>query len=407
MAAFQEGDKGQVSDHGRRQEKRPALTLSVSNVLSLSLSLVLAALILLALAEVKGVLVTLLVGIILAEALRPSLRKLESWGLPRSVALLAVFLGLLGVVGLPIALVLPPALIQLEQLLDALPAYLSRLQNILFVADIETDILKLGLEGARTAGIQLFGRVPGLVGQLMSVPLTLFSAAFASITVVLLAIFWLSATEQLDRTLVAQLNPKRGARVRIISRAARERIGGWARAQFLMMLTMGAASFLVLLALDVSFPVPLAIWAGLTELIPLLGPILGGVPAVLVALIDSPSKALLVGLAYLIIQQIEGNVLVPKIMERVVGLHSFLVLASVLIGGALLGILGVLLAVPVAAVADALVTELIFEPAGLNTPTPAPNKKSSAPRQSEEPRKNSPTTAETPDEAPNRGVNSV
>ena len=74
-------------------------------------------------------------------------------------------------------------------------------------------------------------------------------------------------------------------------------------------------------------------------------------------------------LAYLLIQQVEGNFLVPKVMERVVGLHPFLVLASVLIGGALLGILGVLLAVPVAAVADALVTELIFEPAGLNEPS--------------------------------------
>ena len=149
----------------------------------------------------------------------------------------------------------------------------------------------------------------------------------------------------------------------------RERIGGWARGQFIMMVAIGGASFLVLLVLDVSFPVPLALWAGLTEFIPLLGPVLGAVPAILVALVDSPTKALLVALAYLLIQQVEGNFLVPKVMERVVGLHPFLVLASVLIGGALLGILGVLLAVPVAAVADALVTELIFEPAGLNEPS--------------------------------------
>lgn len=348
---------------------RPELQVlapAVRSVLALALALVIAVLILFALAELRGVLVTLLVGIILAEALRPSLRTLEGWGLPRFAALIVVLLALLSVFGLLIVLVLPPAIVQINQFIAAMPDYILRLQSLLAIAEMEYDLVDLALEGARAAGGQLLGRVPGLVGQLISVPLALFSAVFAAITGILLAVFWLSATQQLDRTLVERLEPARRQRVRRISQAMRERIGGWARGQFIMMVAIGGASFLVLLVLDVSFPVPLALWAGLTEFIPLLGPVLGAVPAILVALVDSPTKALLVALAYLLIQQVEGNFLVPKVMERVVGLHPFLVLASVLIGGALLGILGVLLAVPVAAVADALVTELIFEPAGLN-----------------------------------------
>ena len=351
---------------------RPELQVlapAVRSVLALALALVIAVLILFALAELRGVLVTLLVGIILAEALRPSLRTLEGWGLPRFAALIVVLLALLSVFGLLIVLVLPPAIVQINQFIAAMPDYILRLQSLLAIAEMEYDLVDLALEGARTAGGQLLGRVPGLVGQLISVPLALFSAVFAAITGILLAVFWLSATQQLDRTLVERLEPARRQRVRRISQAMRERIGGWARGQFIMMVAIGGASFLVLLVLDVSFPVPLALWAGLTEFIPLLGPVLGAVPAILVALVDSPTKALLVALAYLLIQQVEGNFLVPKVMERVVGLHPFLVLASVLIGGALLGILGVLLAVPVAAVADALVTELIFEPAGLNEPS--------------------------------------
>ena len=351
---------------------RPELQVlapAVRSVLALALALVIAVLILFALAELRGVLVTLLVGIILAEALRPSLRTLEGWGLPRFAALIVVLLALLSVFGLLIVLVLPPAIVQINQFIAAMPDYILRLQSLLAIAEMEYDLVDLALEGARAAGGQLLGRVPGLVGQLISVPLALFSAVFAAITGILLAVFWLSATQQLDRTLVARLEPARRQRVRRISQAMRERIGGWARGQFIMMVAIGGASFLVLLVLDVSFPVPLALWAGLTEFIPLLGPVLGAVPAILVALVDSPTKALLVALAYLLIQQVEGNFLVPKVMERVVGLHPFLVLASVLIGGALLGILGVLLAVPVAAVADALVTELIFEPAGLNEPS--------------------------------------
>ncbi len=361
-----------AAQRGDRLVPRPELQMlvpAVRSVLALALALVIAALILFALAELRGVLVTLMVGIILAEALRPSLRTLEGWGLPRFAALIVVLLALLSVFVLLIVLVLPPALVQINQLIAAMPDYLLRLQALLAIAEMEYDLVDLALEGARAAGGQWLARVPGLVGQIISVPLALFSAVFAAVTGILLAVFWLSATQQLDRTLVERLEPTRRQRVRRISRAMRERIGGWARGQFIMMVAIGGASFLVLLVLDVSFPIPLALWAGLTEFIPLLGPVLGAVPAILVALVDSPTKALLVALAYLLIQQVEGNFLVPKVMERVVGLHPFLVLASVLMGGALLGILGVLLAVPVAAVADALVTELIFEPAGLNEPS--------------------------------------
>ena len=368
-----DGDEANRSDRPALKSELQVLAPAVRSVLALALALVVAALILFALAELRGVLVTLLVGIILAEALRPSLRTLEGWGLPRFAALLVVLLALLSVFGLLIVLVLPPALAQISQLYEAIPDYRLRLQSLWAIAEMQTglraDILDLALEGAGAVGSQLLAGAPGLVGQIITVPLALFSAVFAIVTGVLLAVFWLSATRQLDHTLVARLEPTRRRQVRRVSRAVRERIGGWARGQFLMMLTIGGTAFLVLLVLDVSFPVPLALWAGLTEFIPLLGPVLGAVPAILVALVDSPTKALLVALAYLLIQQVEGNFLVPKVMERVVGLHPFLVLASVLMGGALLGILGVLLAVPVAAVADALVTELIFEPAGLNEPS--------------------------------------
>ena len=148
-----------------------------------------------------------------------------------------VLLALLSVFGLLIVLVLPPALAQISQLYAAMPDYRLRLQSLLAIAEMQTDlradILDLALEGARAVGSQLLARVPGLVGQIISVPLALFSAVFAAVTGVLLAVFWLSATQQLDRTLVERLEPAPGAgEVRRISRAMRERIGGWARGQF-------------------------------------------------------------------------------------------------------------------------------------------------------------------------------
>ena len=343
------------------------------SVLALALALVIAALILFALAELRGVLVTLLVGIILAEALRPSLRTLEGWGLPRFAALLVVLLALLSVFGLLIVLVLPPALAQINQLIAAMPDYRLRLQSLWAIAEMQTDLradlLDLALEGARAVGSQL----------LAAGPRPRWAAHLGALGAVLGSLC--RRHRHLARRVLVECHPAVGPHPCCAAGAGTAPAGtadqpGGARAYW----WLGAGpvhhdggyrghSFLVLLVLDVSFPVPLALWAGLTEFIPLLGPVLGAVPAILVALVDSPTKALLVALAYLLIQQVEGNFLVPKVMERVVGLHPFLVLASVLMGGALLGILGVLLAVPVAAVADALVTELIFEPAGLNEPS--------------------------------------
>ena len=372
------GESGAPSlpEPGQRQAATRApvvhvFTVSGRGAINLALAATAAALALAALSQLRGVLVALIVGAILAEAMRPWLRWMERRRVPRSLALLLILLLVGTVLALLVVTVIPPAAVQIDQFIAALPALLERLRGLLEGAEVRADLLELVLEGARTAGGELLGRVPSLVSRVISVPVGVFSAVFGAVTVVLLAVFWLSATERLDHSVVARMAPDQRLRVRRLSRAVSQRLGGWARGQLLLMLAIGLVSFLVLLALGVDYPVPLAIWAGLTEIIPLLGPILGAVPAVLVALADDPVKALAVGLAYLLIQQVEGNFLVPKVMERVVGLHSYLVLASVLIGGALLGILGVLLAVPVAATVDALITELVLRPAGLVASPPA------------------------------------
>ena len=370
-------EEGTAAHRGDRPVLKPELQVlvpAVRSVLALALALVIAVLILFALAELRGVLVTLLVGIILAEALRPSLRMLEGWGLPRFAALLVVLLALLSVFGLLIALVLPPALVQINQFIAAMPAYLLRLQSPLSdCRDADRSPCRSprpGLGRGTHSGEPATGAG---ARPRWSAHLGALGAIFGSLC---------RRHRNLARRVLAECHPaawttpllhvcnlhSAGGCGGSAGRCASALVAG-RRGQFIMMVAIGGASFLVLLVLDVSFPIPLAIWAGLTEFIPLLGPVLGAVPAILVALVDSPTKALLVALAYLLIQQVEGNFLVPKVMERVVGLHPFLVLASVLMGGALLGILGVLLAVPVAAIADALVTELIFEPAGLNEPS--------------------------------------
>jgi predicted PurR-regulated permease PerM len=112
----------------------------------------------------------------------------------------------------------------------------------------------------------------------------------------------------------------------------------------------------------VPFALPLAVFAGLTEVIPYVGPVIGAIPAVLIAFADSPVKGVMVIGWYLLIQQIESSILVPKIMENNVGLNPLLVIIAVIAGGSLGGVIGAILAIPVAGAAQVIMQHLIIQP---------------------------------------------
>ena len=128
------------------------------------------------------------------------------------------------------------------------------------------------------------------------------------------------------------------------------------------MVTIGLASLAGLLVLRVPYSLPLAVFAGLMEAIPLAGPIVGAVPAVLVSLMVSGPTALIMLGWYILVQQVEGHILVPRIMNRAVGLNPLLVILALLTGGILDGIVGALVAIPVAAAIQIIVQRLLIEP---------------------------------------------
>ncbi|MBI2861238.1 MAG: AI-2E family transporter, partial [Chloroflexi bacterium] len=186
-------------------------------------------------------------------------------------------------------------------------------------------------------------------------------ASLISISSVLVQAYYrLSATEAIDRKLLPRFSTSDQTQVRRIARRASESVGGWMRGELVLMLFVGSLAFVGLVLLGVDYPVPLAFWAGLTEIIPLIGPWIGGVPAFAIALLSSPWLALGVFLVYLAVQQIENNLLVPKIMEQAVGLHPLIVLLALLAGGATMGLLGIVISVPFAALVQVLIVELLI-----------------------------------------------
>lgn len=182
----------------------------------------------------------------------------------------------------------------------------------------------------------------------------------ASLVIGLVISFYLLLEEKNAKEFFHQLLPHdRYEAVYETVRKISDRMGQWIRGQLSLMLIIGASDLLAFLIIGVATPLPLAIWAGLCEVIPYLGPILGVIPATIVALsTGSPLQALIVFLVgFFVIQQIEGHIVVPKVMGKAVGLSPVLVIIALLTGEKLFGIVGAFLAIPAAAVISVLVGE--------------------------------------------------
>ena len=161
--------------------------------------------------------------------------------------------------------------------------------------------------------------------------------------------FWLVEHARWQRYILAYVPADRRAGARDAWNEIEGRLGLWVRGQLLLMGAMGLATGVAYSLLGLPVALLLALVAALAEAIPIVGPLLGAIPAVLVAATVSPELALIVAGVYVVLQLIEGSVLVPIVMRNTVGISPLLVLVSLLVGGAVAGILGALLAVPVAA----------------------------------------------------------
>ena len=309
--------------------------------------------------RIVSVLVLLFLGILLAESIRPIANKLQTWKIPRGVAVMIVYLLLaLVLTGLGLILV-PPLVVQVREvdditseLTDWARDEVPRLYQISVDFGFDDEVRELGST--------LTSTITQLIGTLAVVPFQVLGFLFGIVSVLVIGFFWMSATERLNNSVIALLPPKRAEAVRSLTAELSLRAGGWVRGQVILMVFIGTVTFVGLFALGVPYPLALATWASLMEIIPIIGPFLGAIPAILVAFTESPWLALATAILYLIVQQLENNILVPKVMERAVGLHPILVMFGVLAGGVLYGILGIVIAVPLMAAMQVLVMRLLL-----------------------------------------------
>jgi putative heme transporter len=304
--------------------------------------------------QALGTLIALVLAIILGEAIRPVVARLRKYRIPAPLAVLLIYVVGAVVFGVLIWLLLNPIISQINDLTTHLPEYLQRLQQ-------QADDLERQLRAQSalsdlidTISQSLANLAQQFIPRLIAVPLGLLTGVFSlfinAVILLTMTLFWFLATDEL-KPFVVGLFP--GASQDHASQVFTEigrAFGGYIRGTLIAMLLIGSLTGTGLALLGVPYALLLGILAGFTELLPYLGPWISGTVSVLVALITvDPGKALQVVVLFILIQNIEGNVIEPLVMSRAVKINPLVVIVAVLIGLDLLGIVGAILAVPVAA----------------------------------------------------------
>jgi predicted PurR-regulated permease PerM len=313
---------------------------------------------------VRNIVLLIYVSALFAIGFSPVVRLLErqrlphigTYQVPRAVAILVVYLLILSVIVGVGFLVFPPLVSQARQFAADLPRLVEQAQSYL----LERGILQQPITWR-----QIIQQVPGAagidaVGTVMTAVWGVVGGLVGVVTILILTFYFLVEAEPIFRTFVRLFEPERRSRVAAVSIEITEKVSAWLGGQLLLAAIIGTTAGIALWLMGVPYFYVLAVIAAIGEMIPVVGPLLAAVPAVAVGFTVSAKLGLAVIVFFIIQQQIENHVLVPKLMERQLGVSAVTVIIALLVGSTLLGIVGALLAVPTAAIAQVLVQEVAF-----------------------------------------------
>jgi predicted PurR-regulated permease PerM len=303
---------------------------------------------------IRDILLLIYVSGLLAMGFSPIVRLIERQKVlpigtrrfPRWLAILVLYVVILGTVVGIAAMILPPLVDQAQALWKALPGMFERGEDFLIARGVLTERLtwrqaveQAPLPGGGEAVGTIFTAISGVIGGL-----------FGLVTILILTFYFLVEAGQLRRTLLGLFHRDERTRVAIASREITVKVSAWLGGQLLLAAIIGATSAIGLWLLGIPFFYVLALVSAIGELIPVVGPILSAVPAIAVAGTISLNKAILVLIFFIVQQQLESNVLAPKIMERQIGISATTVIVALLLGSELYGVVGAILSVPTAAI---------------------------------------------------------
>lgn len=319
------------------------------NITTLTLFKAIAILILLYLLYlIRDILIVFFVALILASAVDPWVDWMKTKKIPRSIGILLIYLVLFAIIGIIVITIIPPIIQQIIDLTNNLPQYLDKVLSFFSKVQNKSGIL----ESVKTSLGAITSSLQTAAGGIFSTVTGIFGSIF-SFFLVLVLTFYMAVEENAIKKLVWSLAPSKHQPyiMQLINRM-QKKIGLWLRGQLILCFVIFAMDFVGLSILHVKYALVLSLIAGLTEFIPYVGPILGAIPAVFLAFNQSPMLALFVAVLFYIVQLVENNILVPKIMEKAVGLNPIVSIAALMIGYNLAGVVGAILSIPVTTAAS-------------------------------------------------------
>lgn len=296
--------------------------------------------------KIKDILLQFFVALLIMAILNPTVTKFSRYKIPRVVIVLGIYVIFLIVVSFAIGAVIPPLVEQTTAFASSLQRFVNNLWLPLVLKD---QIIE-----------QVVSQLAALPTHAAKVTVSLFSNFLAFLAVMVFSFYLLTQKEVLYEQLGFFWGESRKKEIFRIINLIETRLGSWARGQMTLMVVVGAANYIGLTLLGIPFATPLAILAGLLEIVPYIGPILAAIPAVLIGFGVSPITGLAVAALAFLIQQFENYLFVPKIMQRSVGVNPIVTLLALAIGFRLAGVVGLLISIPVFITLEVLTKELLL-----------------------------------------------
>lgn len=320
--------------------------------------------------QITSIFLPILASIVLTFILNPLVNyfcKLRvgpgKWHINRSLAVLLAFLCFVLVLGITATFVLFPFISEFNKFVLDLPSLLEKLDRIttefgefIMTAPMPARIVSM----VEQVSANIAAILPKLASDVASSLFTFATRTIELVVVPILTYYFLKDWQVLRESFLTIFKQKNRGKIGTVIDEMALVVSGYIRGQFIVSIVIGVMVFCGMYFLDVGYPLVLGLLATLTESVPIIGPIIGAVPAILLAYLVEPALAFKVLLFFIVIHQVENNIVVPKVMGHTIALHPAVIIISLLVGGKLFGIPGMILAVPVTALLRVLLKHIWF-----------------------------------------------
>ncbi|MDP3245222.1 MAG: AI-2E family transporter [bacterium] len=308
---------------------------------------------------ISDIIAMVAVALIFAAIIGPAADWFAKKKIPRPVGVVIIYIVLFSLIGLVIGLLVPPLISEIKDLANNFSYLWEKVASSFVGLKDYGGTASLFPQTVEKALSTLQSFLTSIISGAFTTVTNIFGGVFSFIAVAVITFYLVIQEDALKKMFYHFIPDRHVSFVEDICGKMQKKIALWLRGQLILCLVVGLVSYVGLLILGVKYALLLGILAGLMEIVPYAGPFLGGTVAVLFALAQSPFKAFMVVILYVIIQQLENNLLVPKVMEKVVGINPITSIIALLVGFRLGGIVGMLFAIPVATALEVLIRAFV------------------------------------------------